>query len=72
MTPRPTNRHFIEVDRLGYRYSVVHTCNGRLMFVASYEKEMDALRTAAILGTSLEHGGNEVCLNVKNGVPQRI
>lgn len=66
------NYHFIEVDRLGYRFSVTHTRNGRLLFAASYEDEMDALRTAAVLGTSVEHSGNEVCLSIKSGVPQRI
>lgn len=75
MTSKQTtgiNRHLIEVDRLGYGFSVSHTCNGKLLFIGSYDEELDALRTAAVIGTSAEHSGNEVCLSIKRGVPQRI
>jgi len=57
--------HVIEVGKLGYGYSVTHRLNGKLMFTATYEKEMEALRTAAIIGTAEEDQGHEVTVNIK-------
>jgi len=58
------NIHVIEVSKLGYGYSVTHRHNGKLMFTATYEKEMEALRTAAIIGTAEEDQGHEVTVNI--------
>ncbi|MDH5778274.1 MAG: hypothetical protein OEZ33_08685, partial [Gammaproteobacteria bacterium] len=56
----PKCDHLIEVDRLGYVFSVTHTFKGRLLYTASYEKEMEALRSAAIIGAATENRGIEV------------
>lgn len=55
--------HIIEVCKLGYDFSVTHLYRGQLMFTATYEKEMDALRVAATIGTSEEDQGNEILMN---------
>jgi len=68
----PICDHLIEVERLGYVFSVTHTYRGKLLFTASYEKEMDALRSAAIVGTSVESRGNEVCLNIKTHIRELV
>ncbi len=57
--------HIIEVARLGKAFSVTHTCNGKLLYTSTYEKELDALRIAAVMGAAIERGDLEVCLNIK-------
>ena len=57
--------HVIEVSKLGYDFSVTHLYQGQVMFTATYEKEMDALRMAASVGTSEEDKGNEVLVNIR-------
>lgn len=56
--------HVIEVSKLGYDFSVTHLYRGQVLFTATYEKEMDALRIAAMMGTSEEGQGNEVLMNI--------
>ena len=56
--------HVIEVTKLGYDFSVTHLFQGQVMFTATYEKEMEALRIAAVLGTSEEDQGNAVLMNI--------
>lgn len=56
--------HVIEVTKLGYDFSVTHLYRGQVMFTATYEKEMDALRVAAMMGTSEEDQGNQVLMNI--------
>lgn len=57
--------HVIEVCKLGYNFSVTHLFNGQVMFTATYEKEMDALRVAATIGTHEEDQGNQVVMNIR-------
>ena len=57
--------HVIEVCKLGYDFSVTHLFQGQVMFTATYEKEMDALRMAASVGTAEEDKGNEVLVNIR-------
>lgn len=57
--------HVIEVSKLGYDFSITHLYRGQVMFTATYEKEMDALRMAAMVGTSEEDKGNEVLMNIR-------
>ena len=57
--------HVIEVSKLGYNFSVTHLYRGQVMFTATYEKEMDALRVAATVGTTEEDKGNEVLMNIR-------
>jgi len=57
--------HVIEVSKLGYDFSVTHLYQGQVVFTATYEKEMDALRIAATIGTSEEDMGHEVLMNIR-------
>lgn len=57
--------HVIEVSKLGYDFSVTHLYRGQVMFTATYEKEMDALRVAATIGTAEEDHGNEILMNIR-------
>ena len=57
--------HVIEVSKLGYNFSVTHLYQGQVLFTATYEKEMDALRIAATIGTTEEDQGNEVLMNIR-------
>ena len=57
--------HVIEVSKLGYNFSVTHLFQGQVLFTATYEKEMDALRIAATIGTSEEDQGHEVLMNIR-------
>jgi len=57
--------HVIEVSKLGYDFSVTHLFKGQVLFTATYEKEMDALRVAATIGTHEEDQGNEVVMNIR-------
>ena len=56
--------HVIEVNKLGYDFSVTHLYRRHVVFTATYEKEMDALRMAAVIGTSEEDQGHEVLVNI--------
>ncbi len=57
--------HLIEVSKLGYNFSVTHLYKGYVLFTATYEKEMDALRMATTIGTSEEDLGHEVLINIR-------
>ena len=57
--------HLIEVARLGMAFSITHTCNGKLIYTSTYEKELDALRISATMGNNLVEEGLEVVLNIK-------
>lgn len=57
--------HVIEVCKLGYDFSVTHLYKGQVLFTATYEKEMDALRMAATIGTAEEDQGHEVLMNIR-------
>ena len=57
--------HVIEVSKLGYDFSVTHLYKGQVLFTATYEKEMDALRVAATIGTAEEDQGHEVLMNIR-------
>lgn len=57
--------HIIEVCRLGYDFSVTHLYGRHVLFTATYEKEMEALRMAAMIGTSEEDQGHEVMMNIR-------
>lgn len=57
--------HVLEVSKLGYDFSVTHLYRGQVLFTATYEKEMDALRIAAMIGTSEEDQGHEVLMNIR-------
>lgn len=56
--------HVIEVTRLGYDFSVTHLYKRQVLFTATYEKEMEALRMAAMIGTTEEDQGHEVLMNI--------
>jgi len=56
--------HVIEVCKLGYDFSVTHLYRRQVVFTATYEKEMDALRMAAMIGTSEEDQGHEILMNI--------
>lgn len=70
--PADFKGHIIEVARLGCDFSVTHTCNGKLLYTSTYEKEFDALRIAALMGASIDRGGLEVCLNIKTHLMQPL
>ena len=57
--------HVIEVCKLGYDFSVTHLYQRQVLFTATYEKEMEALRMAAMIGTSEEDQGHEVLMNIR-------
>lgn len=57
--------HVIEVSKLGYDFSVTHLYKRQVVFTATYEKEMEALRMAARIGTSEEDLGHEVLMNIR-------
>ncbi len=57
--------HLIEVSKLGYNFSVTHLYRRHVLFTATYEKEMDALRMAATIGTMEEDQGHEVLMNIR-------
>ena len=57
--------HVIEVSKLGYNFSVTHLFQGQVLFTATYEKEVDALRIAATIGTAEEDQGHEVMMNIR-------
>ena len=70
--PADYKGHIIEVAHLGRAFSVTHTCSGKLLYTSTYEKELDALRIAAVMGAAIDKDGLEICLNIKTHLTQPL
>jgi len=59
----PADTHVIEVREESYGYTMAHKHNGTLLYVATYENRMEAMRNARRLVEEQEAEGNKVLLS---------
>lgn len=58
----PPNCHYIEVRRESYGYSVAHSCNNRILYVATYQNVNEAVRMGKLLAEREQADNHEVIL----------
>ncbi len=59
-TSVPNNTHVIEVRDESYGYTLAHRLNGRVLYVATYQNNHDAMRQAKKLVEHEKADGHEV------------
>lgn len=64
----PQDGHLITVKRYGYGYVVTHTMNNKLVYTATYDNRMDALRSAERAADHLRVEGADVYMQIDPNV----
>ena len=59
----PADTHIIEVREESYGYTMAHMLNGALLYVATYENRMEAMRNARRFVETEEAEGHKVLLS---------
>lgn len=63
-TSVPKDTHLIEVRDESYGYTLAHRLNGRVLYVATYKNNHDAMRQAKKLADHEQADGNQVVMVV--------
>lgn len=58
----PKDTHVIEVRAESYGFTLAHRCNGRVLYVATYKNDHDAMRQAKRLAEYEQADGHEVII----------
>jgi len=59
-TQVPKDTHLIEVRNESYGYTLAHRFNGRVLYVATYQNDHDAMRNANKIAEHERADGNKV------------
>lgn len=64
LSPEPiaADTHLVEVRAESYGYTLAHKLNGRVLYIATYENRMEAMRNARRLVDMEESEGHKVVL----------
>ena len=58
----PKDTHSIEVRDESYGFTLAHRCNGRVLYVATYKNDHDAMRQARRIADTEQAEGHEVII----------
>lgn len=58
----PKDTHSIEVRQESYGVTLAHRCNGRVLYVATYKNDHDAMRQARRIADQEQADGHEVII----------
>ena len=64
----PQDGHLITVGHYAYGYVVSHTMNNKLVYTATYDNRMDALRSAERVSDNLRADGGDVYMQINPNV----
>jgi len=58
----PKDTHSIEVREESYGFTLAHCCNGRVLYVATYKNNHDAMRQARRIADQEQADGHDVIM----------
>jgi len=56
----PKDTHTIEIHEESYGFTLAHRCNGRVLYVATYQNAQETIRQARRLAEQEQADGHEV------------